>query len=366
MAIRCEKRICFVLPEYSRKPGGGTKMVFEYANILARDGCEVTICFWPRTSLMQYCFPEPIRRFLCRVFTRIFPRWFSLEPSIKKRCIFSISDETIPDGTDVVATAVETAAPVAALSPEKGSKHYLIQGFEIWNTPEHEVRATYKMGMSNIVISDWLSDLVKEEADVEPKLIKNWIDDSVFYPDNHIERKINEVAVLYHVDKHKGFDDLFKSLLLVKQQYPMLVVNAFGTPARPEWFPDWIRYTRAATPDQLRKIYSQSLIFACATVNEGFGLTLPESMFCGCALASTKFQGVWEYADDACALLSDVSAPNQLAENILRLLNDPAFASCLAGKGRRFAMAQCSRANAEYAIRSEFGLRRYPEALENE
>lgn len=61
MTDKAMKKICFVLPEYSRKPGGGTKVVFEYANILAAEGCKVTICFWPRISLKQYHMPEFVR-----------------------------------------------------------------------------------------------------------------------------------------------------------------------------------------------------------------------------------------------------------------------------------------------------------------
>lgn len=356
MTDKAMKKICFVLPEYSRRPGGGTKVVFEYANILAGEGCEVTICFWPRTSLKQYRLPEFARRLFCRIFTAVFPKWFPLSTSIKKHCIFDISNRTIPDGTDVVATAVETAKPVAQLSPEKGSKHYLIQDFELWNTPELEVRSTYRMGMSNIVVSDWLAELVESEAAVEPNLIKDWIDEGTFYPEQGVDRHDNEVAVLYHVDRHKGCNDLFKALNIVKDNYPELVVNAFGTPSRPDWFPDWVNYTQAATPGQLRKIYSRSLIFACATINEGFGLTLPESMFCGCALASTNFQGVWEYANEDCALLSNVGEPKALAENILYLLNNPDFARLLAYKGRLHAMSECSRAKAEKSIKGEFGL----------
>lgn len=356
MSDKAIKKICFVLPEYSRKPGGGTKVVFEYANILAAEGCKVTICFWPRTSLKQYHMPEFVRRMLCRVFTAVFPKWFPLDQSIKKRCIFSISDSTIPEGTDIVATAVETAKPVAQLSPEKGNKHYLIQGFEIWNTPELEVRSTYRMGMSNIVVSDWLAELVRSEASAEPNLIKDWIDEDTFYPEHDVTRHKNEVAILYHVDKHKGFCDLFEALQTVKADYPELIVNAFGTPPRPNWFPDWIRYAQAATPEQLREIYSRSLVFACATINEGFGLTLPESMFCGCALASTKFRGVWEYANEDCALLSNVGDPEELAKNILRLLKDSDFANELANKGRQHAMSECSREKAEEAIKKEFGV----------
>lgn len=262
----------------------------------------------------------------------------------------------MPIADDVVATAVETAVPVARLSPERGRKHYLVQGFESWATPEHEVRATYRLGMSNIVVSDWLKKLVWDESGVEPRLIKNPIDASIFYPEPDVERHPHEVACLYHVDAHKGFDDLYKALRIAKAALPDLTVNAFGTPERPEWLPEWFRYTRDANQDQLREIYSRSSVFACATVNEGFGLTLPESMFCGCALASTCFQGVWEYATEDCAMLSPIHDPVALAANVIALLEDPVGREIIAEAGRSYAMEQCSVERARAALRREFGL----------
>lgn len=351
-----KKCITFVLPGYSRVPVGGYKMVFEYADYLTSLGCEVTICFLCDKTLSSRHLPEPLRRLGSQVLTAWYPRWYQLSPRVHKRCIFSIDDSTIPAGDDVVATAVRTAEPVAQLSPGSGSKHYLIQGFELWATPELEVRATYRLGMSNIVVSDWLKRLVWDECGVEPTLIKNPIDASVFHSEPGIERHSHEVACLYNEGAHKGFADLYQALLLVKIEVPDLVVNCFGGPERPSWLPDWFRYTRSANEEQLRGIYSRSAVFACATVNEGFGLTLPESMFCGCALASTTFQGVWEYADEECAMLSPVHDPEALAANVIALLEDPKGRETIARAGRRHAMAECSMGNARKALRREFGV----------
>lgn len=348
------RTVTFIIPSYSSHPIGGVKVVYEYAERLVEWGFDVTICNLCDSSLERFGFPEPIRRALCRLATLYFPRWFRLNPKIKKKCIFEISDRTIPDGTDVVATAVETAKPVALLSPESGRKHYLIQDFELWAMPEFEVRATYRLGMSNIVVSDWLKKLVWKESGVEPTLVKNAIDGNVFYPDRNIKRRPHEVACLYHEGKHKGFQELWEALQIVKQSVPDLTVRAFGGPARPDWFPDWVDYTCGANPDQLRRIYSQSAVFACATINEGFGLTLPESMFCGCALVSTRFQGVWEYANEDCARLSDVHDVKALSKNIVDLLNNPYETEKLALKGRGYAMRECSINIALEALRREF------------
>lgn len=350
------KRIIFILPCLPGSPVGGSKVVFEYANLLVDYGCDVTICFWCKDSLKRHNLPEPMRRLACKVLIAYWPRWFKLDKRVHKRCVFSIDDASIPAGTDVVATAVETATPVAQLSPESGNKHYLIQGFELWTMPELEVRATYRLGMSNIVVSDWLKKLVWGESGIEPRLIKNSIDAGVFYPEPGTERHPHEVACLYHEGEHKGFGDLYQALQLAKREVSDLEVNIFGTPERPGWLPEWFHYTRSASQEQLRVIYSRSAVFACATVNEGFGLTLPESMFCGCALASTRFQGVWEYADEQCAMLSPVHDPVALAANIIAMLQDPEGTAEIAARGREHAMAECSEDRAHEQLRAEFGL----------
>lgn len=350
------KSITFIIPHFAREPTGGIKIVYQYAQQLLDWGCDITLCCYCATSLKRYRVAEPLRRVLCRLMAAYYPRWYKLDSRIKKKCIFSIDDKSIPEGTDVVATAAITAEPVAQLGPESGSKHYLIQDFEIWDMPELEVRSTYCLGMSNIVVSNWLKKLVWDESGVEPRLIKNSINASVFYTEPGVERHPHEIACLYHEGKHKGFTDLFQALKLVKREVPDLVVNAFGGPERPSWLPDWFRYTQSATQDQLRVIYSRSAVYACATVNEGFGLTLAESMFCGCALASTRFQGVWEYATEESAMLSPVHDPEALAANIVALLKNPEKTSVLASRGRKYAMEQCSMDKARVALRREFGI----------
>lgn len=345
-----------MLPGYAKAPVGGYKVVFGYANYLTSLGCEVTICFLCEDTLRSFNLPESLRRLGSEMLTAWYPRWYPLDPRVKKKCIFSIDDESIPEGTDVVATAVQTAASVARLSPARGKKHYLVQDFETWATPEPEVRATYRLGMSNIVVSDWLKKLIWDESSVEPTLIKNPINGDVFFPQPDVKRYPHEVACLYNEGEHKGFDDLYQALLLVKREVPDLMVNCFGGPERPAWLPDWFRYTRSANEAQLREIYSRSAVYVCATVIEGFGLTLPESMFCGCALASTSFKGVWEYATEDCAMLSPVHDPVALAANVIALLQDPKGREAIAEAGRRHAMLECSMEKAREALNAEFGI----------
>lgn len=350
------RKVTFVLPGIARTATGGAKMVFVYANHLVRNGFEVAICFDCQNMLRQFPLPPFLRRIGSRVLVRRRPNWFALDPRIEKHCIFGIDDSTMPDSDHVVATWVGSACPVAALSPVKGLKHYFIQGYETWGTPADEVEATYRLGMSNIVVSDWLARIVRRASGVEPVKVKNPIDGGIFYPSGE-ERHDHEVAVLYHPGEHKGFSDAFAALEIARKRVPDLVANVFGGAARPEWLPEWCRYTRNASQEKLRSIYSRSAVFLCASVNEGFALTCPEAMFCGCALVSTDFQGVHEYANDECALLSPVHNPEALAANLVRLLLDPAEARAIAALGTASARRECSMAHAYGAINREFGVK---------
>lgn len=349
------KRVTFVLPGIARTATGGAKMVFVYANHLTDIGAKVTICFDCRNMLKRFPLPEFGRKVASRFLVRRRPNWFALDSRVEKRCIFGIDDSTMPDSDHVVATWVGSARPVAGLSPSKGAKHYFIQGYETWGAPANEVEATYRLGMSNIVVSDWLARIVRQASGVEPAKVKNPIDGGVFYPSGE-ERHDHEIAVLYHPGEHKGFSDAFAALEIARKRVPDLVANVFGGPVRPEWLPEWCRYTRNASQEQLRSIYSRSAVFLCATVNEGFGLTCPEAMFCGCALVSTDFQGVHEYADAECALLSSSHDPETLAENLVRLLLDRNETRRIAGLGSERARCECSIAQAYRAIEREFGI----------
>ena len=345
--------VTIVFPSLSITPWGGAKMIFFYANHLAEKDFKVRIAFDCKDTLKKYPLAEQIRRAVCRLLVAINPRWYPLSSNIDKLCVFGVNDETIPDSDHVVATAVDTAYPVALLGKSKGRKHYLIQDYETWGKSEKYVDDTFMLGMSNIVVSGWLFDLVFMKTGIKPTLVRNPIDEAVFYPDGEM-RHSYQVAVLYHEGEHKGFNNLYSALCQVKEKFPELKVIAFGSPKRPNWMPEWFDYTQNASETQLRRIYSSSAIYACATKNEGFGLTLAESMFCGCALVSTAFLGVFEYADQSCAFLSAPGDVDALASNLLYALSHSEERKIIAEKGRANAIARCSMKNALEAIDKEF------------
>ncbi len=326
-------KITFCLPSLPHVPVGGFKVVFEYANKLVDKGHDVSIvCFTNQkfNIIKNYT----IKYYLSHIYKHFYPKWFPLDKRVKKIATPYRDATHFPDSDVVFATAVNTAEIVYNLPERCGRKYYLIQGFENWIFTNEQVYQTYQLGMTNIVVSKWLYDLV-HPYDSEVKLLKNPIDTNVFSVVNSIEeRNPLEIAMLYHYDDHKGIPIALEALEFVHQKYPSLHVTMFGAcDKREDIDKDWISYYQNQTALQLRELYNQAAIFVCASINEGFGLTGAESMACGCALASTAYKGVFEYANNQNALLSPVNDSQALAENIIRLVEDQGLRFSLARKG---------------------------------
>src|SRR4051812_38506645 len=75
----------------------------------------------------------------------------------------TVLDDDVPDADVVLATYWRTGPSVAALSPIKGAKAILLQGYETspgrW---ERAIDAVWRLPLHKIVISKWLVDLARE------------------------------------------------------------------------------------------------------------------------------------------------------------------------------------------------------------
>lgn len=319
--------ITFVLPGLSSKPTGGFKIVFEYANRLLElpGNWNVNICFSGEgyTQGVYGFMPSWTRSFINTARALIEPRWFSLDERINKLYVEKITNETIPDADWVFATAIETVEGVSKLSSTKGVKGYLIQGFENWGVGDSAVLKSFQMGFKNVAISTWLQKVVEDASQCDCLLISNPVDIDLFKRRDDDVVDDCAVSVLYHPAKHKGFEYAWDAITIAKRRFPDLKVNMFGAFAKPLGMPRWVSYTRNASPEQLRNIYSHSSMYVCASINEGYGLTCVEAMSCSCPVVVSDFLGSREYAKDGQnALVSPAADPEAMADNICRLLTD--------------------------------------------
>lgn len=331
-------KVTFIINEPIRRASGGYKIVYEYANALDNIGEQVEIIYRCRKNVLfsNYNLPWVIKIWLAKILSNIGPNWFDLNKTVKRKVVLEINDKTVDDSDIVIATAVDTAEDVKNLSTLKGSKIYLIQGYETWVYPEKMVHETYAYEMTKIVVAKWLGEIVDRYSNESSYYICNGVDKTVYKVVNEIEKRDRfSIAMMYHDLESKGSEDGIKVLIKLKEKYKNLNVNLFGIPKRPKELPEWINYTCCATKDEVVEIYNKSSIFLCTSWSEGFGLTGAEAMMCGCALVSTETLGVKEYANDNLAKLVPIRRIDLLIEACINLIENDSFRINMAILGQK-------------------------------
>jgi len=326
--------VCFVLPQMLRKPIGGYKIVYEYANGLCQRGYNVSILFLNENALIRFPLPGFLRKIAIHYFTQIEPSWFVLDQRVKKLSSTDNVRNKLEKTDLAIATGADTIYRTLNLFP-KAKIFYFIQGHETWLFPEEDLIKTYSLKTKNIVISNWLKKIVDNYSNEESVILNNPIKTEKYKVNIGLDlRDKYSLGVLYHDSELKGFKDAFEAISKVKKKYPKIKVFMFGT-SKPDFaIPKWVEFTLNASQSQTIDIYNKVSIFVCATVKEGFGLTGLEAMACGAALVSTSYEGVKEYAVHGYnALLSPVRDADALSENIIRLLKDDELRETIAQNG---------------------------------
>ena len=318
------KSISFILPYIPVISSGGVIVVFKYAELLVKDGYDVTIYFKTETVWKEkrIKFPAFFRKGLGVLGTAVNPRWYKLDKRIKKRSLFYNSD--IKKHDIIIATGIETVSDVVKYSLDNAKKYYLIQDFENWDTPDNEVYKTYNMGLNNIVISKWLLDVVKNNSNSIPVYIPDGIDTDIFSCKNSINnRKKHSIVFHYREAVSKGCKYAIEVVEKLHNRYPDLEVSIISKMKRSEIIPTWCNYFCNISLDDVAKINNQSEIFICTSINEGFGLPGLEAMACGCAVCTTDYLGGQEYAVDRYnSLVSPIKDVEKMCENIIELFEN--------------------------------------------
>jgi glycosyltransferase involved in cell wall biosynthesis len=263
-------------------------------------------------------------------------KWFRLHPGITMSYIPEIADRYVPDADIILVTWWATALEAGMLSPQKGKKINLIQGYETWEGNETLLYDSYDMpDTANVVVSAYLESMVSQHTRNKITLIYNAIDNNKFHITAPVEsRKNTTISMVYSIQEIKGSKYGIEALQIVKQHVPDLTVRLFGVCPEPKDLPHWINYRRE--PDDLCELYNSSAIFISNSLTEGFGLVSVEAMYCGCAVVCTDIWGHKEYAvDGETALLVEPQNPQDMAEKIISLIENNARRMALALAGNQ-------------------------------
>lgn len=336
-------RITFLLPLPGDLPRGGDKVVYEYANYLAKRGHWVSV-----VHPAIYLIDQPLRRlrlkpairtvwsyFEKRMTGRFKPTtWFEVLSSVRLLWVPSLAARHIPDGDIVFAGAWQTAEWVNQYPQSKGKKFYLIQHLETWSGPEERVYATWKMPLQKIVISQWLHGIA-EKLGESAHLIHNGLNFERFKVVTALgSRDPDNILMLFHSVAWKGSTDGLAAFEIARKQQPSLKLTLFGIDPAPSDLPAGVAYHENPPQHVLCNLYNQASIFLSPSWTEGFSLPPAEALQCGAALVLTDIGGPAAYAiHEVTALLSPVKDPAAMAANILRLVRDPELRLRLARNG---------------------------------
>lgn len=329
-------KICFVLPRFTRRPIGGFKIVYEYANRLCSSGEKVYLLFVNDNVFIEYKVPEGLKNICSSIMTQIEPRWFPLDKSITKISGIVNAEKNLSDIDVCIATGAETVSVCKEIFPS-ASKYYLIQDYETWVMSEKKLFETFNSGFRNIVVSSWLKKIVDSHSSEKSVLIKNPIDLTIYRCTTPIQQRCrHSIGLLYHSEKHKGLKYSIAALKVLKDKYPDLKVYMFGTSEPTEEIPGLVRFIRDASQEQTIQIYNNVSVFMCSTINEGYGLTAMEAMACGAAVASSDYEGIHEYGVNGVnCLLSPVRDINAMVDNVSRLFDDDMLRYSIANQGMK-------------------------------
>jgi glycosyltransferase involved in cell wall biosynthesis len=333
-------KMTFVLPGYSWKPGGGTRIIYELANRLVMTGHEVNIIH-PRQIVGAsrpsgpYAFVKEKIRLLRDILFRPSLAWASIDDRVNILYVPEPSSKHIPEADFIFVTYWLLVDYLPKYPASRGLPGYIFQHYETWAGPKDLVDLTWQLPYLKIVVSKWLMEIGRSLGASNLFYVPDAVDRELFRLTRPIKDRTPCVSMLFSTMPWKGSLDGLAAINLAKECFPGLSAVIFGVGERPADLPAWIEYWQnPGQNDLVDKIYNRSSIHLCPSLVEGFALPPAEAMACGNAVVSTDCFGNREYAEpEETALLSPASQPQLLANNIMRLLRNDELRIKLAETG---------------------------------
>lgn len=330
-------KINIILPSYPIRPGGGHKIMYEYANRLFESGNDVVVYHSLYVPHIKFRMPLFLRNIRIRcLYPDSRPKWFDFKKGIPTITIQKIRDKNIRDADITMSTNFATAFDVVELSESKGVKVNLIQSYETWISGEAITLESYQLPIHNIVINDYLFNILTDNTNKSPLLIYNAIDSNKFHLTTPIDRRKNHsVCMLFSKETIKGSKFGIEAIKLCKERYPDMEATLFGVFNRPKNLPEWIVYHK--TPSNLVELYNNAAIYISPSLREGWALPPAEAMNCGCALICTDIGGHAAYGkENETALLVKPENTQDLFNKISELFDNQEKRIQIAKSGNDF------------------------------
>lgn len=318
-------RITFVLNHVNLN--GGIRVIAIYAERLKKRGHHVTVVARPR----------PVQPLKSRIKSFVRGKGWPIDPNtlpdhfdnvdVDFRTIESrrpITDRDVPDADVVIATWWETADWVRALSPSKGAKVYFVQDFGAHESqPMDKLAATWRLPMTRISISKYITDMVKEHAPggSEIREVGNSVDLEQFRSPERGKNKSPVVGVMYARQPFKGVDIAIQAVEIARKTLPDLELTGFGSvPAIDMHWPDWLNIKTRVPDSELKHIYAACDAWLFPPRKEGYGLPILEAMACRTPVIATPAGAAPELiASHGGGIVVPHENPQEMAQAIVKI-----------------------------------------------
>src|SRR5487761_2188100 len=162
-------RISFVLPGFGRRPSGGLKVAYQYANSLAARGHEVTLVNQvPEESVLHWKSHAAylVGKASQLVRDKPFVPWFDFHERIHATTVRRISNRVLPDADVTILTGWPTAARTSAAATRAGVFVQLVYDYEFWMSDD-EMRpqisaALQRPDVHHIATSGVVAEMLRE------------------------------------------------------------------------------------------------------------------------------------------------------------------------------------------------------------
>ena len=331
-------KITFIVSQHNRI-SGGNRALFEYANRLQEMGNEVNIYVLAKPA--RWYRMDHWKRIINKTVIEVAPEsidWLENKIPIN---VLSYNDESlIPDSDILLATAWQTADFANRFSSRKGSRFYFVQHHEsLWTRDKNKAQKTYDMPFKKLVISTWLKEVLQKKYHQEAEVLITPVNDQSFFQEDKKQGSASRVCILHHDYDWKGYKDAMEAVKILRSRNYEIEPVVFGEKLQdPSSLYEEVgfefEYHYRPTGEALRRLYASCGVYLCSSWYEGLGMPSMEAMACGATLVTTDTGGSWDYAlHEETALVSPPKQPEQLADNLARVMDDDKLRNDLAENG---------------------------------
>jgi glycosyltransferase involved in cell wall biosynthesis len=269
------------------------------------------------------------------------PDWFDLKVPVRKFDTYrELAHELGPIDAIKVATWWETSSWVWEASVLHGVPVYLVQDVEssYYTSPKDHARvhASYREEFTYLAGSVWVADELRKLGVADPTVFTPGLDVETYRTLDGVPRDERSILSTARSNPLKDFPLTRAAYERLPDPQPELIL--FGTePELAEGLGDRVEFHRFPSDAEVNELLNRATVLVQTSKHEGFCLPPLEAMAAGAAVVSTDSNGNRDFCVDGVNCLMPGRDPQDVADALQRLLDDPELRARLIAAGHETA-----------------------------